>query len=365
MRVYDNFYHQNRNYGCRVHEIIYEGYNALVIENEILRTTILADKGTDIIELLYKPQDIDFMWRSPVSLDACNRNPVTRAHDSGSFMDVYEGGWQELLPSITSPTNYKGTNLGLHGEVLFLPWQYQILDDTPEKVKIRFMVCLRRSPLYVTKTLTLTTGASHIEFEETVRNEGDEPFSMMWGHHPAYGKPFLDEQCLIDIPAGTTGLTYQTDFSGNSPFECNMEFPWPMASDKQGKLVDVSRPMPPESKTAYNIYIKDLQEGWYALTNPALGLGIGMRWELRVFPYLLIWNVYRGYYGSPFFGRTYNIAIEPFSAIPDSLDRAIELGRDIRLAAGEEISTQFAVIVYRAMGRVKGFDEKYQLLGNS
>ena len=130
MLVYDNFYHHNRNYGCRFQEIVYKGFGALVIENEIIRTTILVDKGTDIIELLYKPKDVDFMWRSPVEVDASNKNPVTRALESGYFLDVYEGGWQELLPSITTPTNYKGTYLGFHGEVMFLPWQYQILEDS-------------------------------------------------------------------------------------------------------------------------------------------------------------------------------------------------------------------------------------------
>jgi hypothetical protein len=175
----------------------------------------------------------------------------------------------------------------------------------------------------------------------------------------------LNDQCWIDLPAGASGLTYQTDFSGNSPFECNMEFPWPMAPDKQGKLVDVSRPMPPDRKTAYNIYIKDLREAWYAITNPALGLGIGMSWDLRVFPYMLIWNVYRGFYSSPFFGRTYNIALELYSAIPDCLDQAIQLGRDIRLNAGQELSTKFAIMVYRAQGRVKGFDQEYRVLNDT
>jgi len=362
MPVYDNFYHHNRNYGCRYHEVLYRGYRTLILENELLRTTILVDKGTDIIELLYKPKDVDFMWRSPVEIDAMNKNPVTRELETGSFLDVYEGGWQELLPSISSPTNYKGTNLGFHGEVMFLPWQYQVLEDSPEKVRVRFTVRLRRTPLFVEKTVTIKSGASHIEFEETVRNEGDEPFSIMWGHHPAYGKPFLDEHCLIDLPTGATGLTYQTDFSGNSPFTCNVEFAWPMAPDKQGKLVDVSRAMPPDRKTAFNIYIKNLREGWYAITNPGLGLGVGMSWELRVFPYLLIWSVYRGFYNSPFFGRTYNIALEPYSAIPDNLDEVVRLGRDIRLNPLQEISTKVAIIVYEAKGRVTGFDHQHRAL---
>jgi hypothetical protein len=27
--------------------------------------TLLVDQGCDLIELLYKPADIDFLWRSP------------------------------------------------------------------------------------------------------------------------------------------------------------------------------------------------------------------------------------------------------------------------------------------------------------
>ena len=119
------------------------------------------------------------------------------------------------------------------------------------------------------------------------------------------------------------------------------------------------------SEVHVNVYIKDLPEGWYAITSPVLGLGIGMRWELRVFPYLLLWNVYRGFYNSPFFGRTYNLGMELYSAIPDNLDEVIRLGRDIRLEPLSKVSTDFALIIYEAKGRVNGFDEQYQIVSDS
>lgn len=346
--VYDNFYHHNRNYGCRCQEIVYKGYRALIIENEKLRLLVLADKGSDIVELLYKPKDVDFLWRSPVEVDGVNPNPVTRAHDSGAFLDVFEGGWQELLPSITAPTNYKGMNLGFHGEAMFLPWQYQMIEDSPERVSVRFSVRLRRAPLVVTKTITLNSDSARIGFEETVFNEGDEEFRFMWGHHPTFGRPFVDEHCRIHLPAGCVGRMYQTDFSGNSPFDCNVEFRWPMAPDKQGNLIDLSRPMPPERKTAFNVYIKDLPETWFAITNPRFGVGVGMRFDNKVFPYLLMWHVYRGFYNSPFFGRTYNLAIEPYSAIPDNLDEVIRLGRDLRLKPQSGMSTRFETVAFES-----------------
>jgi len=153
--VYNNFYHHNRNYGCRVQEILWNGFKTLIIENEKLRVAVLVDKGTDIIELLYKPQDIDFMWRSPIEVDAFNPNRLTKAIDSGNFLDVYEGGWQELIPNISTPTNYKGAGLGFHGELIFLPWKYDILVDTPDEVKVLLKVRMKRTPLFINKIITL------------------------------------------------------------------------------------------------------------------------------------------------------------------------------------------------------------------
>lgn len=59
------FYTHERNFGCRVMEYLYRGLPTISLENELLRVTVLAGKGGDIFEFLYKPLDVDFMWRSP------------------------------------------------------------------------------------------------------------------------------------------------------------------------------------------------------------------------------------------------------------------------------------------------------------
>ena len=269
---------------------------------------------------------------------------------------MYHGSASPSTPSSGGP------RLGFHGEVAFLAWNYQVLVDTPEEVKVRFSVRMRRAPLFVTKTLTLKSHLAVLEFEETVVNEGDEDFKLMWGHHPAFGKPFLDEHCLIDLPEGAVGQTYQVDFSGNSPFECDKQFDWPHVADKQGRTVDLSRVMPPDAKTAFNTYVKNLSEGWYGITNPVQQIGIGFQWDPNVFPYLLLWSVYRGFNECPFYGRTYNLAIELYSAIPDSLDEVIELGREIHLPPGGQIATNFATIVYEANTRIKGFTDDNRVI---
>jgi len=360
--VYDNFYHHNRNYGCRFHEIEYLGFRSLVLENELLRIVIMYEKGTDIVEFVYKPTDVDFMWRSPAVISSNKKNQLTKEHDTGAFLDGYEGGWQDLLPNVSIPTNYKNTGLGFHGELAFLPWDYEVMEDNPYEVSIKFFVRMNRCPLFVEKTITIKSTDSFIEFEQSIKNEGAEDFKFMWGQHPVIGKPFLDENCVIDLPENSAGITYEADFSGNSPFDENKEFIWPIIEDRQGNSIDISKVMSPEAKTAFNVYIKDIKEGWFGITNLSRGLGFGLKWDINVFKHFLIWYVYRGFYNFPFYGRTYNIGLEPYTAIPANFDEVVKLGREITLTPGKELRTKYYAIVYLSKNHIKGFDDSNEVI---
>jgi hypothetical protein len=360
--IYDNYYHQNRNYGCRFNEIIYKGFRTIVIENEKIRVSILLDKGTDIIEFLYKPVDIDFMWRSPLEVNAFNKNQITKQLDTGGFFDSYEGGWQECLPNINLPSNYKGSCVGLHGEITLLPWCYEVVIDSVYEVKLKFFVRMRRVPFFVTKYITLKSNSSILEFEEIIKNEGDEEFKFMWGFHPVVGKPFLDENCFIDIPEGSIGHTYEIDYSGNCILPLDKDFNWPYVEDLKKNKVDLSKIFTPEIKTAFNIYIKNLKEGWYGITNIKKGLGFGLKWDVNIFKYLMFWFVYRGFYNFPFYGRTYNIGIEPWSAIPGDLDEVIKLKRELVLLPQKEMKTKYYAIVFESKNRINGFTKDNKII---
>src|SRR5665647_1532878 len=130
-----------RNSGCRItDEIRYKGLKALIMENELLRVFILTDKGTDILELLYKPKDIDFMWKSPKTFRG-------GGIDRKDFLESYLGGWQEIVPNGGSPCIYKGANFGLHDETSMIPWDYDILEDGQSKIMVKFYTKLSKVPL--------------------------------------------------------------------------------------------------------------------------------------------------------------------------------------------------------------------------
>jgi hypothetical protein len=190
-----------RHFGARLHDYTLQGYRTIALENELLRVEVLADKGTDIVAFVHKPSDTDFMWRREVGLQPAGLGAEPRGADEFVFVDQYEGGWQECLPNGGASVRYKGAQLPFHGELLTRPFAVDVIEDRPEVVSVRLSVRTLRMPLVLEKTLTLRSGRAVLEIDERLTNLADEELDIMWGHHPAFGPPFLDDSCRIDVPA--------------------------------------------------------------------------------------------------------------------------------------------------------------------
>jgi hypothetical protein len=340
----------NRNYGCRItDDLCLKGMRAVVLENEKLRLTILVDKGTDIYEFLYKPLDIDLMWRSPFVL----QNPAvfvpSTGNEAGTFLDRYEGGWQEVLPNGGPACQYKGITLGQHGEISNIPWKYSILKDSSKEISVKFWVRTYRTAYLLEKTLTLKTGDPTLYIEEILKNEAGEAMELMWGHHPTVGAPFLSEDCIIKTTAKRVIVHPEPMFS-TQRLAPGTEHQWPQAVNQQGAVIDLSRVPAPEAKTADMVYLTDFQgQAGYSIINQKLGIGFGMEWDQALFKYLWMWQVCRGGFGYPWYGNTYNMALEPWTSYPTSgLTEAIRNGSALKLAAGQTLETHLAAFVRTA-----------------
>lgn len=347
-------YPRERNYGCRISDAYtYKGLKTIIMENETLRVTILVDKGTDIFEFLYKPEDIDFMWHLPAGVWEPSKYIPSSAQSSGFFMDYYEGCWQEILPNGGDACVYKGAELGQHGEVSLIPWNYQILEDRPEKVSVKFWVRTPRCPFYLEKVLSLESNKAILSIEEAVENEAEEEMELMWGHHPAIGPPFLDENCIIDTPAKRV-LIHTPKYHPNSRLREGKEFDWPEVVGRKGEKIDLSKIPSPSLRVADLCYLKELEEGWYALTNTKKGVGFGLVFDQEVFPYIWYWQEFKGGFSYPWWGKTYNIALEPWSSYPASgIPEAIKSSTQIRLKPKEKKRAWLKAVVYSNIKRVK------------
>jgi hypothetical protein len=348
-------YPVERNHGCRLTmDGTLKGLRTVVLENQKLRVTVLLDKGTDIWEFLYKPLDLDFMWRSPMLLREPKSFVPSSSTSLGLWYDYYEGGWQDIAPSGGPSSRYKGAEFGLHGETSTIPWECRVVENAPERISVVFWTRLYRSPFYFEKTLSLLANEAVLHVEESVENEGEEEMRLMWGHHPALGGNFLDENCVIDTDARRVQVHPDVVFN-RQRFTPGDSFDWPTGKGKDGKPIDVSRMPAPSSGTADLLYLTGFEKGWYAITNLRRGIGFAMAWQKEVFPYVWLWQVCHGSEGYPWYGRTYNMALEPWTSCPGSgIAEAVAAGTALRLEPGQKVDVEMKAIVYAGSGRVTG-----------
>lgn len=319
----------SRNYGCRVQDKLrIHGYRAVVLENEKLEVTVLPDKGADIISLTYKPKDIDFMWRSPYGLDD-NEKPY---RGDRNFLEMYEGGWQEILPTGSGGGVYKNARFMFHGETPYLPWTWEIIEDTPACVAVRFSVTCKKMPIRAERIMRLRSHQSELEIEETVENLSPEGFHFMWGHHPAIGAPFLSEHCTLQLPT-EHGVLIERIWKDDSVQ--NGEIHWPYLPNG----IDLSRIRPEGDESKFMIMMDQLSRGSYQIVNSQLKLGVEMNWDLSVMPYLWLWMNFNGEAGYPWYKRAYLMAVEPWTSIiydgTDGLNEAIANGSAVYLSPGD------------------------------
>jgi hypothetical protein len=341
-------YHHTRNYGCRVTEFVYQGYRCVAIENEKLRVSIAADKGTDIYEFLYKPRDVDFLWRSWAGMRAPYTPSSPRA--AGAFMDYYEGGWQELFPNCGGVSVHQGAEVGQHGEVALLPWSYIIIENQPDRVEVRFEVRTVRTPFHLVKSISLSRNEAVLRIREKVTNEGGQEVDFTWGHHPAFGWPFINDQCRVYVPECLI-RTY-TDFNPvTSRLKPDQMSRWPIALASDGGRVDLSKIPGPDVATHDMVFLEELSDGWYAVVNQSSGVGFGFRYPAEVFKVLWYWQVYRGGRDYPWWGATYNMALEPCASLP-VLGQAAQRGQALKLASGESVEVELLAVAFEHAGDV-------------
>lgn len=302
MKLYGNRYH-----GCRINEYQWRGQSLVIMENELLRITILVSKGADILEFRHKPTDTDVLWHAP--------QPVlpptfvqTRARTGGAFLDYYPGGWQEIFPSAGHSVSIAGAELGQHGEVSLQPWDVRVLEDTSQRIAVEFSVETIRTPFRLTRVMTLQSGESVLFLKESAANLGAEKLPYAWGHHPVFGAPFLEAGCEIDLPA-----------SDNEP-----------ARKQAVPSID--------ARSEGVICLEQVREGRFRLSNRRLAVAAEMHWDRAVMPYLWSWQVFGGSWHYPYFGRAYCLGLEPFNCPVQPFGDTIAQGRAMQLDASEERS---------------------------
>lgn len=100
---------------------------------------------------------------------------------------------------------------------------------------------MKRAPIFVEKKLEINKNRPVLKITENLKNEAREEFKIIWGQHPAFGYPFLDHNCVIDITEAKLAKTGSNKITENLVMPLDSSFRWPVIKSAEGKNIDLSR----------------------------------------------------------------------------------------------------------------------------
>ncbi|WP_254271316.1 aldose 1-epimerase [Haloarcula marina] len=314
------------------------GIDALFLENDHLRVEILPGKGGDVTEIRDKRTDVNVLFEAPHEWRAPASGTVGAPDGAFSFLDHYPGGWQSVLPGAGGPSSAHGAPLALHGESSLVPFETTVLTDTPDEVGVRLSASLTRYPFDIERDVTLAAGESAVEVSERVTNTGAVEVDYSWLQHIALGEPLVAPEARLSVPCETVHVDpdQTADTARLPPGET---FEWPVCETDDGP-VDL-REFPAAGERVHDLVaLADFSEGRYTLSNPDLELGVTVEYPDSFYEYLWYWQPLGGFEAAPFFGRNYNVGLEPCTSIPNSgVADAVENGTAESLGPGETQSS--------------------------
>jgi hypothetical protein len=306
------------------------------MESDLLKLSILAGRGADLVQIIYKPRNFNLAWQSSFGWPD-KKTPVNHPADVDSFVKGYPGGWQSIFPNGGAPSKYKEIEFGQHDEVAMLTWTYEVVVDDENEISIKFETQTHKLKFLYEKTFTLKRGISKIFLSEKIKNLTEETVHTMWGNHITFGEPFIDEFSSIILGGKARVLPHDLPISSaGRRLKSNQEFQWPKSIGEDGSLIDFSR-IPPKKTKSEMLYLCDLMEANYLVSSPTIGLSVRVSWDRETFPYLWFWQEFGCAEEYPWFGKHFNIGLEPFSSYPtNGLAEAVTNGSALVFEPNEE-----------------------------
>ncbi len=286
----------------------YREQPAVVLENDILRVTVLPGRGGKTASIYHKALDFELLYQSPPERNYPPLIPgMPFAHgDASGFDDCFPNIVPELTTIDDQQIHYPD-----HGEVWTLPFSYDIQSDA-------LILSTHSRLLSYQYQKTIHLFGSSVQYRYHIHNTGNQSIPCLWTCH-----------CLV---------VQQPE----------MLFIYPMGSDEienvlEGALGDrglklkmVSAPydlaaLPPEQEPGMTkfYFSKACSRGYCGYTYPKQNASVALRFDEKKLPYLGVWQTQGGYRGD------YNCALEPSSGYYDSISMAEKHDTVKRINQGE------------------------------
>ncbi len=211
------------------------------------------------------------------------------------------------------------------------------LNHLPTKLSDQFAPLVQL--LQLLQVLSLQEDDSFLRLRYTFTNLARHPIDFLWNIHPALA---ISEHTRLAIPAdrGITDPWRETRFEGNAAFT------WPYAVDRAGQKVDLRRVDPPGAGVADMHYLVEVQDGWYAVTDQAAGVGFALAFPRAIFPHVWLFRALGGWRG------LYTLILEASTGYPYDLEVARQRGPCGHLEPGASIEAEVLAIAYSGISDV-------------
>ena len=297
----------------------YKGRNAVIVESDTLRATLLPQDGAKMASL------IDLKIGKEL-LAVRNFKQYRVLTYEGNYIDSECSAFDDLFPTIDpySPGSgaYQGIPYPDHGEWCRIPFAVRVEND-----HVVFSAKSRRFPMRYQKSVSVAPNGG-ISLRYSIANDGDEPFDFIWAGHI--------------MLQGEDGMRLITPFEPNAPVE--MVF----ATDgyPQNTLpLDTLTGFDPGIGAAYKFYYLDrIKEGTFSVRY-ADGRELSFRYDAAKLPYLGVWL------NNGEFQGIYNLAPEPCTAPFDSPERAAQKGYGSKIAAKSVFEFEIDISVEKKESR--------------
>lgn len=312
----------------------FHGLQALVLENEHLRVTILPELGGKIWSIVAKRHDREMLWHHP-------RMTPRRAPFGATYDNWFCGGWDDIFPN-DFPVEIDGEAWPDHGEIWSLPARWWVESSTAHEVVLGFEHCGIVIPTRFRKFLRLRSGEASLHLDYQIANEGQAPLDLHWKSHPALP---LGDGARLHLPIGTV-----VDEPGFGEVFREQSFAWPHATRADGTSLDLRELPAPGSGAVQFWYGTELTAGWAAVSYPEAGVGFGLTFDRTVQDSLWVFLTAGGW-------RNLDVVIlEPCSGYPADLTVARAAGTVPTLAPSAEVTASIGAHILSGPDAVTRFE---------
>lgn len=253
---------------------------AFIMENKILKLSILKNFGSKIASIYNKEKDLELLFQPSL-------NKYYKPKLSEPFENYDTSGIDEILPTIDScyyPNSYR--KLNDHGDIWAQKWEIKIKDNL-------LISKIRCDSLKLDLIRKITLKDREIVLDYKLINPTIQKLYYLWAFHGLFN---YEENICLDFPFEGEIINVVDNKEYDFDYRELSQYP-------DGK--------------SYKFYFKDeIPEGRVDVIFRNSNLVVEYEFDTEINKYLGVWITKGGFKGE------YNFAIEPTSGYYDSLERA-------------------------------------------